>query len=33
MRSASLHNLHDLGENGRRIEEFLAALDNQITLL
>ena len=33
MRSAALHPGHDLGENGRRIEEFLAALDQQVTLL
>jgi hypothetical protein len=33
MRSTAVHGIHDLGENGRRIEEFLAALDNQITLL
>ena len=33
MRSTALHNLHDLGENGRTIEDFLAALDHQITLL
>lgn len=33
MRSTALHGVHDLGENGRRIEEFLAALDNQITLM
>lgn len=33
MRSVALHGLHDLGENGRRVEEFFAALDSQITLL
>jgi hypothetical protein len=33
MRSTALHGVHDLGENGRRIEDFLAALDNQITLM
>ncbi len=33
MRATALHTLHDLGENGRHIEEFLAALDNQVTLL
>lgn len=33
MRSAALHPGHDLGENGRRIEAFLAALDQQVTLL
>lgn len=33
MRSTALHGIHDLGENGRRIEDFLAALDNQITLM
>jgi len=32
MRATALHGLHDLGENGRHIEEFLAALDAQITL-
>lgn len=33
MRSAALHPGHDLGENGRRIEEFLVALDERVTLL
>jgi hypothetical protein len=33
MRSASTHAWHDLGENGRRIEEFLLALDTRITLM
>jgi len=33
MRSVPLVSLHDFGENGRRIEEFLLALDQQITLL
>ena len=33
VRSAALHPGHDLGENGRRIEEFLGALDRQVTLL
>jgi hypothetical protein len=34
MRSASLSGLpHDLGANGLRIEEFLVALDNEVTLL
>jgi hypothetical protein len=33
MRSAALHGGHDLGSNGRRIEEFLAALDERITIL
>ena len=33
MRSVALHPGHDLGENGRRVEEFLAALDEQVTLL
>ncbi|HQZ11766.1 MAG TPA: DUF1499 domain-containing protein [Devosia sp.] len=31
MRSASLNPGHDLGENGRRIEEFLTALDLRVT--
>lgn len=31
MRSVSLHPGHDLGENGRRIEEFLTALDTRVT--
>lgn len=33
MRSVPLVSLHDFGENGRRVEEFLLALDQQITLL
>lgn len=33
MRSAALHSAHDLGSNGRRIEDFLVALDERITLL
>lgn len=33
MRSTALHSIHDLGENGRDVEGFLGALDNQITLL
>jgi hypothetical protein len=33
MRSASLSPIHDLGTNGQRIEEFLGALDNEVTLM
>lgn len=33
MRSAAQHAGHDLGSNGRRIEDFLAALDDRITTL
>lgn len=33
MRSVSLQPGHDQGENGRRIEEFLGALDNRVTEL
>ena len=33
MRSASLQPGHDQGENGRRIEEFLSALDDRVTSL
>jgi Protein of unknown function (DUF1499) len=33
MRSASLTAIHDLGSNGQRIEDFLTALDNAVTLL
>lgn len=33
MRSAAAHGWSDLGENGRRIEAFLLALDQRITLL
>jgi len=33
VRSAALHPGHDLGENGRRVEEFLVGLDRQVTLL
>jgi hypothetical protein len=32
MRSVPLGGLHDFGENGKRIEEFLLALDQKITL-
>lgn len=32
MRSVPLGGFHDFGENGRRIEEFLLALDQKITL-
>lgn len=32
MRSVPLGQFHDFGENGRRIEEFLLALDEKITL-
>jgi hypothetical protein len=33
MRSASQVGIHDLGENGRRIEEFLLALDTEVTVI
>jgi hypothetical protein len=33
MRSASLNALHDFGDNGLRIEEFLIALDDAVTTL
>lgn len=33
MRSVPLSGFHDFGENGRRVEELLLALDGQITLL
>lgn len=33
MRSAATHAWSDLGENGRRIEQFLIALDGRITLM
>ena len=33
MRSAAAHSWYDLGENGRRIEAFLLALDQRITLM
>jgi hypothetical protein len=34
MRSAQLTGLpHDLGSNGLRIEDFLVALDNEVTLV
>jgi hypothetical protein len=33
MRSAATHTWYDLGENGRRIEAFLLALDQRITLM
>jgi hypothetical protein len=32
MRSVPLGGFHDFGENGKRIEEFLLALDQKITL-
>lgn len=32
MRSASLHALHDFGSNGQRIEAFLGALDDAVTI-
>ena len=32
MRSASLNALHDFGSNGQRIEEFLTALDDAVTV-
>jgi hypothetical protein len=32
MRSASLTNFHDFGENGLRIERFMLDLDNAVTL-
>ncbi|MDB5539407.1 MAG: hypothetical protein JWQ89_1134 [Devosia sp.] len=32
MRSVPLSGLHDFGENGKRVEEFLLALDQKITL-
>jgi hypothetical protein len=33
MRSVPLSGFHDFGENGRRVEEFLLALDEKVTLL
>jgi hypothetical protein len=33
MRSASLSNFPDMGENGRRVEAFLLDLDNAVTLM
>ena len=33
MRSVALSGFHDFGENGRRVEDLLLALDAQITLL
>ena len=33
MRSASLNAVHDFGANGRRIEDFLSALDDAVTTL
>ena len=33
MRSASLNAVHDFGSNGSRIEEFLTALDNEVTVI
>jgi len=33
MRSVSLSGFHDFGENGKRVEEFMLALDQKITLL
>lgn len=33
MRSASLNAIHDFGANGRRIEDFLSALDDAVTTL
>lgn len=33
MRSASLGATHDLGENGNRIEQFLSALDGEVTIM
>jgi hypothetical protein len=33
MRSASLSDVRDLGANGTRIEEFLVALDNEVTVM
>ena len=33
MRSVPLSGFHDFGENGKRVEEFLLALDEKITLL
>ncbi|HTN61214.1 MAG TPA: DUF1499 domain-containing protein, partial [Devosia sp.] len=33
MRSASINALHDFGSNGERIEDFLVALDTEVTTL
>lgn len=33
MRSASLVGFHDLGGNGQRVEEFLTALDTEVTVI
>lgn len=33
MRSVPLSGFHDFGENGRRVEEFLLALDERVTLM
>lgn len=33
MRSVPLSDLHDFGENGKRVEDFLVALDQKVTLL
>jgi hypothetical protein len=33
MRSASTLGIHDLGENGHRIEEFMLALDQEVTVI
>jgi hypothetical protein len=33
MRSASLTNFPDFGENGQRVEDFMLDLDNQVTLM
>lgn len=33
MRSASLHALHDFGSNGLRIEQFMAEVDEAVTIL
>jgi hypothetical protein len=33
MRSSSMVGIHDLGENGHRIEEFMLALDQEVTVI
>jgi hypothetical protein len=33
MRSSSMVGVHDLGENGHRIEEFMLALDTEVTVI
>ena len=33
MRSASTLGIHDLGENGHRIEEYMLALDTEVTVI